>query len=309
MKSFWRRIAKPATRQFLEEARHIVGFSWFDRLHAFIYTRFLYRYISLAIHGHPLAGPLGRLVERLAARNESGAPVQMADTYHGKVVTLAAARQLVSVREEIRLTDLEKVIPYPLARDIVLQHPDHILALDCPCRAARPNPCLPLDVCLIVGEPFAGMVYEHQPQHARWITPTEALGILQAENERGHVQHAFFKDALLGRFYAICNCCPCCCGAVQMHKSGVPMLASSGYVCRVDENLCAACGACVSRCPFSAIALETNARIDAAACMGCGVCLPACPQDALSLQRAPERGEPLELDALLRAARQSGHSS
>jgi hypothetical protein len=25
----------------------------------------------------------------------------------------------------------------------------------------------------------------------------------------------YYKDAMLGRFYAICNCCACCCGAMQ----------------------------------------------------------------------------------------------
>jgi hypothetical protein len=24
-----------------------------------------------------------------------------------------------------------------------------------------------------------------------------------------------YKDAMLGRFYAICNCCSCCCGAME----------------------------------------------------------------------------------------------
>jgi tRNA (Thr-GGU) A37 N-methylase len=27
-----------------------------------------------------------------------------------------------------------------------------------------------------------------------------------------------YKDAMLGRFYAICNCCSCCCGAMQAHQ-------------------------------------------------------------------------------------------
>ena len=84
--------------------------------------------------------------------------IGFADTYHGKVVTLEAATQLVKVGRDVNLGDLEQVIPYALARDIVLQNPDHIIALDCPCRSSRPNPCLPLDVCLIVGEPFASFV-------------------------------------------------------------------------------------------------------------------------------------------------------
>ena len=84
-------------------------------------------------------------------------PVGFADTYHGKVVTLAAATQLVSVKRDIDLGDLEHIVPYATARDIVLQHPDHIVAMVCPCRATRAQPCLPMDVCLVVGEPFAGL--------------------------------------------------------------------------------------------------------------------------------------------------------
>ncbi|MGO9416315.1 MAG: 4Fe-4S binding protein [Syntrophobacteraceae bacterium] len=55
------------------------------------------------------------------------------------------------------------------------------------------------------------------------------------------------------RFYAICNCCKCCCCGIEwMVKYGSPMLASSGYVAPVDETLCAACGTCVDACPFEA---------------------------------------------------------
>jgi ferredoxin len=193
------------------------------------------------------------------------------------------------------LTNLEKVIPYALARDIVLQHPDHIVVLDCPCRVARPAPCLPLDVCLVVGEPFASFVAEHHPNRSRWITPDEAVAILRAEDERGHVHHAFFKDAMLGRFYAICNCCACCCGAMQAHRSGTPMLASSGYVSHVDADLCVGCGVCVDFCQFGALSVEDGAAVvDAAACMGCGVCVSQCAQGALALVRDPAKGEPLE---------------
>jgi hypothetical protein len=62
---------------------------------------------------------------------------------------LKQATQLVTVEEEITLTDLEQVIPYTHARDIILRNPDHIAVIDCPCRVVRPEPCLPLDVCLI----------------------------------------------------------------------------------------------------------------------------------------------------------------
>jgi ferredoxin len=240
------------------------------------------------------------LARRFPPRQADGLDrVTFADTYHGKVVPLDAATQLVTVGEEIELRNLEKVIPYALARDIVFRNPDHIVVLDCPCRASRPNPCLPLDVCLIIGEPFAGFVAEHHPKRSRWITSAEAIEILHAEDERGHVHHAFFKDAMLGRFYAICNCCACCCGAMQAHQNGTPMLASSGYISHVDADLCVGCGICADACQFGALSVQDDtAIVDIAACMGCGVCVTRCTEGALALTRCPSRGEPLEIREL-----------
>jgi Pyruvate/2-oxoacid:ferredoxin oxidoreductase delta subunit len=179
----------------------------------------------------------------------------------------------------------------------VLNDPDHIVALDCPCRAARSDPCLPLDVCLIVGEPFAGFMIEHHPDRARRITQARAAEILEQEHRRGHVHHAFFKDVMLGRFYAICNCCSCCCGAMQAYRNGTPMLASSGYVSEVDSELCIACGTCGELCPFDAVASADGGivQVHAEICMGCGVCVDACPVHAHELRRDPSKGEPLEI--------------
>jgi len=299
-----RKWPKSSTRAFIREARRTSGYSLFDWIHGYVYARWPYLYIGIGTGEHPLARPLGPLVRWLARLTPSGTSdgedVTFADTYHGKAVPLEEATQLVTVNEDIRLTDLEQVIPYTRARDIVLQNPDHIVVLDCPCRVSRSNPCLPLDVCLIVGEPFASFVAEHHPQRSRRITPEEAVQILRAEDERGHVHHAFFKDAMLGRFYAICNCCACCCGAMHAHRNGTPMLASSGYVSRVDAELCVGCGLCVDSCQFGALSIENDtAVIDAIACMGCGVCASKCAQGALSLVRAPSRGEPLRIQELV----------
>jgi len=93
------------------------------------------------------------------------------DTYHGKVIPLVAAKQLVSVKQDIRLENLDQVIPYTRAKDIILKNPDHIVILDCPCRKGKANPCLPLDVCLIIGEPFASFTIEHHPEVFRWVSP------------------------------------------------------------------------------------------------------------------------------------------
>jgi ferredoxin len=303
-----------STRDFTREARRTPGYSLFDWLHGYVYARWPYLYIGIGTGEHPLArifGPPVRLLGRLfPPRPDDGQDrVTFADTYHGKVVPFKAASQLVTVKEDVTLTNLEHIIPYALARDIVLQHPDHIVVLECPCRAARPNPCQPLDVCLIVGEPFASFVTEHHPKRSRWISQSEAVGILRAEQERGHVSHAFFKDAMLDRFYAICNCCSCCCGAMQAQRNGTPMLASSGYVAAVDADLCAVCGLCADSCQFAAISVDDGfARIDASACMGCGVCVAHCPQEAISLLRDPARGEPLEIQKLVAEAASTAQS-
>ncbi len=308
------RLLRPSTRAFLAEARRRPGFSWMDWLHSYVYLRWPYFYISVGTGEHPLARLLGPPAMRLLnlfyprkpaslAENTGARKITFADTYHGKVVPVEAARQLISLNREIALTNLEQVIPYARARDIILHNPDHIVVLQCPCRTARAEPCLPLDVCLIVGQPFAGFVIEHHPDRARRITVAEAAAILQAEHERGHVQHAFFKDVMLGRFYAICNCCACCCGAMQAHRNGVPMLASSGYVGQVDPAACAGCGACVDFCQFGALSLAGDRiMVDPDRCMGCGVCVARCPYAALSLSRDPARGEPLEIHRLMAAA-------
>jgi Pyruvate/2-oxoacid:ferredoxin oxidoreductase delta subunit len=306
-------FVQPSTKDFIKEARQTPGYRLFDFLHGYVYIRFPYFYISLGKGEHQLSpilakitSSISRLFRPLFNQNGSGknpGEKTFAEKYHGKVVPLEAATQLVTVQEDVRIENLEKIIPYGQARDIVLKNPEHIVALECPCRAAKDNACQPLDVCLIVGEPFASFVMEHHPHRSRWINSEGAIDILRAEEERGHVHHAFFKDAMFGRFYAICNCCACCCGAMGFHKRGTPMLASSGYVSTVDEDLCIGCGDCNDYCQFFALVVNNGyASIDQSICMGCGVCVSHCQQDALTLTQVPAKGEPLEIMNLLNSA-------
>jgi NAD-dependent dihydropyrimidine dehydrogenase PreA subunit len=112
----------------------------------------------------------------------------------------------------------------------------------------------------------------------------------------------YYKDAMLNRFYAICNCCTCCCGAMA-HRHGTPMLASSGYVAQVDGDLCVGYGICAESRQFGTLAVSGDvAVVDDDGCMGCGVCVSRCPQGALSLLCESSRGEPLEIQRLLKAA-------
>jgi len=187
-----------------------------------------------------------------------------------------------------------------VARDIILKNPDHIAVIDCPCRSTKEKPCEPLDVCMAVGEPFVGFLLEHKTNNARKLSQEEAVAILQAEDDRGHIHSAWFKDAMGDRFYAICNCCKCCCGAMRAHAFGIPMLAASGYVCEIRED-CTGCGDCVDFCQFGAISMDGVgvAQVAYERCMGCGVCESKCPAGAITLALDPAKGAPLDLKALV----------
>ena len=299
-----------STLALLKEAERIPGYSLLEKLHGYIYLRWPYFYIGLGTGNHPMQKwfePLADLAAKLYPTypdpEKDKDAVSWADSYHGKVMPLDDAVKLVQVKRDIEIRDLEKVIPYKRARDIVLQNPERIAVLECPCRAVRENPCQPMDVCLIVGEPFVSFILEHHPDKSRAITQEEAVDILRAEDKRGHVHHAFFKEALLERYYAICNCCECCCGAMQAQRNGIPMLCSSGYVASIDAETCKQCGLCAKRCQFEALVFEDGAiRLEADKCMGCGVCANACPTGSLSLVRDALRGEPLEIVKLMNEA-------
>ncbi|MFO7916954.1 MAG: 4Fe-4S binding protein [Anaerolineae bacterium] len=289
----WERFGiRGSTRKFWRAVRE-AGKSVWGFIHGYVYMRWPHGYIGAAIGERwrfrgllPLFAPF--LVE-------TSFPHRWAEGYHGKVVSTSKAGRLVQVDEPVNMSQPEKVIPFDKARDLILAGQDPIVVLDCPCRLARKDPCFPLDVCILVGDPFVSFVMEHHPEKARRISSEEAVDILEAEARRGHVHHVFFKEALLGRFYAICNCCSCCCGAIMAHKHGIPMLISSGFVASVQEDLCQACGICADKCPFDAIEVDSCAEIDTASCMGCGVCVRACPVDALSLYRDQSKPAPLQL--------------
>ena len=310
-------LVSESTRKFIQASREAQDYTLKDFLHGYIYGRWIYLYIGLGKGEHPLAKklipvwnffrprkpakemPAGTLPHSMSAATET-----LADGYHGKSLPLESAKKLVSVNQPLHVPDLEHVIPYVRARAILQENPDHIVVLECPCRTYKETPCLPLDVCLVIGEPFASFIMQHNPEKARWITQEEAAKIIEQEDARGHVHHAFFKDAMLGRFYAICNCCACCCGAMNSHKNGTPMLACSGYLAEIDQDLCIGCWTCEPYCQFGALILtdEATSGVVWENCMGCGVCVNKCPEGAIELVLAPEKGVPLEIEKLMQAA-------
>jgi len=259
-------------------------------LDMYIYKRWTNQYVGILIkHFVP------HIVPHLRAREKR----RLADHHHSKVLTPEMARAIITNNREIPLHDLEQVIPYSMARSLVLNAPPAVAVCECACRHARQNPCQPTQVCMAIGQPFVDFALEHNPESSRRLTQSEALELLRAEHERGHIHTAWFKDTLMDRLYAICNCCKCCCGGIEaMVKYGLPVLAPSGYIARVDETRCAACAICENACPFGAIQIDDTAVVNWEACMGCGVCVGQCPNEAMSLVRDERKGVPLDVRIL-----------
>jgi Pyruvate/2-oxoacid:ferredoxin oxidoreductase delta subunit len=252
-------------------------------LHGFVYGRWTRRYIGV-MRGH--------VIPRLSPEGKK----KLADGWHAKVLTHENAKAIVSVNYAIPRRDLEQIIPYASARTLVLKAPPEIVVYKCACRHTRENPCQPTQVCMMIGRSVGDFRMKHHPAQTRRIGQAEALELLRAEHERGHVHSAWFKDAIGGRFYALCNCCRCCCfGIGAMLEQGVPIVASSGYVAEIDASRCSACTACRDACPFEAIEMNGEPRVSWAKCMGCGVCTTQCPEQAVSLVRDERKGIPLDV--------------
>jgi Pyruvate/2-oxoacid:ferredoxin oxidoreductase delta subunit len=272
-----------STRAFLREA----GFK-FNALHGYVYGRWTPQYIKALFK-----------LTAFSARPSKGEH-WLAQHYHGKVLTHDHARAIVCLNQRIEKRGLDQIVPYRTARDLVLDGPPDIVAYECVCRRNRQPHCEPTQVCMVIGRPFTDFVLEHQPRSARRLTRDEALALLQAEHARGHVHSAWFKDAMLNRFYAICNCCKCCCGGIrEMVDRGVPMVASSGYVAQIEAAACGNCGDCVEACPFRAMALADGVLLHGwDRCMGCGVCEVKCQTGAISMMRDERKGIPLDVRLL-----------
>ena len=203
---------------------------------------------------------------------------------------------LVRVNQEVPIKNLERILRLDEALDIVYRTGDSILLTECVCRRLQEDPCRPLEVCMVVGEPFASFVARQQGENCRWITQEEAVEVLEKTEKLGWPHIIFNRDVVGDNFYAICHCCKCCCGGIEaMVKYGIPALAPSGYIATVNAEGCTACAICQEACPFGGVEVDEVATVNWEMCMGCGVCVGRCPNKAISLERDERKGVPMDV--------------
>jgi Pyruvate/2-oxoacid:ferredoxin oxidoreductase delta subunit len=238
---------------------------------------------------------------------------QETSMYNGKIIGLENAVKLTTIDVDVDIEAPTTVLPFKLARDIVLEGNPAIAIGKCGCRSTIPEAdvkCLsyPYEACLFVGDPGASFVAKHGDTF-RKIDSEEAVRILEDFHDRGFVQQAYFKSELNG-FYAICNCCPCCCNSItrvnKVLDGDMPFTntAASGYIAEIGND-CVGCGECMDQCPYHAIKLnedETRAEIVFNRCMGCSVCESQCPTEAITMRAEPSKGGILDIDELRKAA-------
>ena len=248
-----------------------------------------------------------RVLKNLVKLNSKSIRNHISETYHGKVVRLDDAAKFITIKKNIEIRDIDQILPYRYAKDIILKNPQNIVVYDCPCRRQKSNPCEPIDVCLIVGDPYVDLIRMVQPFHSRRITPEKALAILKEEDQRGHVHTAWFKTVMLNRFYAICNCCKCCClGMKFMLEYNMKTVLPSGYRAVIGED-CVGCGECAKYCQFDAIEIisisingkkKKKSKVIPERCFGCGICESKCKKENISLILNAKNGVPLNIETL-----------
>lgn len=156
------------------------------------------------------------------------------------------------------------------------------------------HPCeidAPWDVCLTFGNVARSLA--ENGGYARLIDKAEAMDALERSYESNLVQ---IGENVRENPAFICNCCGCCCEALQAARKFSPMqpVATTNYIPKIRQDKCVGCGKCEKVCPILAIERKTAADsqkklavVDTEICLGCGVCARNCPVKAIEMERRP----------------------
>ncbi len=203
----------------------------------------------------------------------------------------------VYVQESVLTNDkMNHILDYERATHIV-DEAKYIGLGTCYCRHKMyhaGHPCeinAPWDVCLTFDNVARSLA--ENGDYARLISKEEAKEVLERSYESNLVQ---IGENVREHPAFICNCCGCCCEALQAARKFSPMqpVATTNYIPKISLEKCITCGKCAKVCPILAIAMEENGTdsrkrpvINEEICLGCGVCARNCPAKAIELERRP----------------------
>jgi Pyruvate/2-oxoacid:ferredoxin oxidoreductase delta subunit len=271
-------------------------------VHNYIYFAFYYPYVKCVYHlfkflSHYFSWvkPLKHVLVIAFAR------------YHAKILSLADTKKVFELNENVvAVTERNKqIIPFRYAYKILLEDPDYIAVMDCPCKKTLNAPEWTINSCISVGRKTSQFWLDRcgEKYHARKISQQEALDLIEKFRKHGYITQAFFKVATGGSMGVICNCHIDSCVSLKATQfarrfdSSLSMAAHSGYSVEHNDALCKKCGICSTKCQFGAIqVLNGNWHYQRDICMGCELCVENCTERVLQLYRDPEKAVPLDLD-------------
>ena len=193
----------------------------------------------------------------------------------------------------IAVEDQREIMPAEQIFEII-DKVEWIQLVDCACRKRKllthQKKCdYPLTTCMVCGgkNSDAGMgEYHANLNSGRPISKEEAKELVLHFEKLGLVHYV---DNNKFNTNVICHCCPCCCdifaGLLKFNKPRA--FAKANFLSSVQSEQCVGCGKCVERCPFQAIALNSDnvAIVAEDRCIGCGQCRLACENEAIVLRR------------------------
>jgi len=173
------------------------------------------------------------------------------------------------------------VLPYEHAANMIRES-SSLAVTDCTCRKTQKKCDAPIKVCIQLNR---GADYSIKRGTGKQINTEQALQILKDSEEAGLV-HLSENRARVGN--VICNCCPCCCQALNplIYGNIKGLTAPSRYLATVDNDVCSSCGLCLDRCHTGALSMSDNGPVVVSQekCIGCGLCSSVCEENAISLK-------------------------